>query len=79
MRVSAPSFFWLAHMSTLYLDIETRSTRSLHLSGAWAYADDDTTEVLCLCYAVDDGPVETWLPGQPLPSVFSTIAANLAD
>ena len=47
MRVSAPSFFWLAHMSTLYLDIETRSTRSLHLSGAWAYADDDTTEVLC--------------------------------
>ena len=48
-------------MPDLFWDIETRSAASLRLVGAWNYAAHPTTEVLCLCYAVDDGDVQTWI------------------
>ena len=51
----------------IYLDFETRSTCDLKSAGVYNYAQDLTTEVLCMSYAVDDGEVLTWLPGQPLP------------
>ena len=51
-------------MPDLFWDIESRSAASLRLVGAWNYAAHPTTEILCLCYAVDDGEVQTWLsPG----------------
>ena len=48
-------------MPDLFWDIETRSAASLRLVGAWNYAAHPTTEMLCLCYAVDDGEVQTWI------------------
>jgi DNA polymerase len=51
----------------IWLDFETRSTCDLKSRGVYNYAQDLTTEVLCMSYAVDDGEVVTWLPGQPLP------------
>jgi hypothetical protein len=53
----------------LWLDFETRSTCDLKSRGVYNYAQDLTTEVLCMSYAVDDGEVQTWLPGQPLPDL----------
>ena len=51
----------------IWLDFETRSHCDLKSAGVYNYAQDLTTEVLCMSYAVDDGEVLTWLPGQPLP------------
>ena len=51
-------------------DIETRSRVDLTETGAARYASDPSTEVLCLCYAVDDEPVQLWTPGDPIPSEF---------
>jgi DNA polymerase len=53
----------------IWLDFETRSTCDLKSAGVYNYAQDLTTEVLCMSYAVDDGEVQTWLPGQPLPDL----------
>jgi DNA polymerase len=57
-------------MPTLFWDIETRSTVSLEDAGAWRYAADATTEVLCIGFAVDDSDVQIWTPGQPIPDEF---------
>jgi DNA polymerase len=50
----------------IWLDFETRSTCDLKSAGVYNYAQDLTTEVLCMSYAVDDGEVLTWTSG-PLP------------
>ena len=52
---------------TLWVDFETRSRVDLGAKGVYNYAQDMSTEVLCMSYAFDDGEVVTWLPGQPLP------------
>jgi len=49
----------------LYRDYETRSTLKLKAAGAWKYAADPHTEVTCCAYAVDDGQVTLWTPGNP--------------
>ena len=54
-------------MTIAWIDFETRSRCNLLTKGAYNYALDASTEVLCLCYAFDDGEVQTWLPGTPLP------------
>jgi DNA polymerase len=54
----------------LFRDYETRSTLNLSDVGAWRYAADPSTEVLCVGYAVDDAPVQIWTPGQPIPEEF---------
>jgi DNA polymerase len=51
-------------------DIETRSTLRLADVGAWRYAGDLSTEMLCVGYAVDDGPVKIWTSDQPIPEEF---------
>ena len=43
---------------TVHLDFETRAKVDIWETGAWRYAEDEDTEILCLAYAVDDGPVE---------------------
>jgi DNA polymerase bacteriophage-type len=63
-------------MPTLYFDIETGSPCSLHEHGAWAYAACPDTRVWCLCFAVDDGEVQSWTSGDPVPDVFTAIAAD---
>jgi DNA polymerase len=53
----------------IWLDFETRSRCDLPSRGVYNYAQDASTEVLCMSYAVDDGEVATWLPGQPFPDI----------
>jgi DNA polymerase len=63
-----------------YWDIESRSAAVLgggkHGVGARAYAEHPTTEVLCVSYAHGKGPIETWVPGQPIPEVVRAAAAD---
>ena len=54
-------------MSVLYCDFETRSRVDLGSKGVYNYAQDMSTEVLCMSYAFDDGEVVTWTPDQPFP------------
>lgn len=52
----------------LWLDFETRSRCDLTSAGAYNYAQDGSTEVLCMSYAFGDDEVATWVPGQPFPA-----------
>ena len=49
------------------LDFETYSECDIRASGAYAYANHPTTEVLCMAWAVDDEAPELWTPDQPVP------------
>jgi DNA polymerase len=51
----------------LWLDFETRSRCDLTKHGVYNYAQDLSTNVLCMSYAFDDDDVVTWLPYQPFP------------
>jgi DNA polymerase bacteriophage-type len=63
-------------MPILHRDIETRSTIDLTEVGGWRYAAEPNTGVWCVAYAVDDAPVQTWIPGQPVPEEFFEAARN---
>lgn len=52
----------------LYLDFETKSNCDLRSKGVYNYAQDASTDVLCMSYAFDDEDVVTWTPGQPFPA-----------
>ena len=41
---------------------------NLPVSGVYAYAQDLSTEILCMSYAFDDEEVVTWLPIHPFPT-----------
>lgn len=45
-------------------DFESLSACDLKRAGAYRYWQDPTTEIICLSYSVDDGPIKTWFPGQ---------------
>lgn len=51
----------------LWCDFETRSRCDLISHGGYNYAQDMSTDVLCMSYAFDDGDVITWTPDQPFP------------
>ena len=51
-------------MSILWLDFETRSRCDLLSKGVYNYAQDASTDVLCMSYAFDDEDVVTWVPVQ---------------
>jgi len=51
----------------LYVDFETRSTCDLRAKGVYNYAQDASTDVLCMSYAFNDDEVTTWVPTQPFP------------
>ena len=46
----------------LWLDLETKSQCDLIKKGLMAYAQDITTEIICMSYAFDDGEINTWFP-----------------
>lgn len=54
-------------MDKLWLDYETRSRCDLPAKGAYNYAKDPSTEILCLSYAFNDEEVQTWTPNIPFP------------
>jgi len=45
-------------MTEVHLDFETRSSKNIK-HGAWAYSKHHDTQIMCTCFAVDDGPVQT--------------------
>lgn len=49
-------------MTRLHLDYESRSVVDLIAAGLHAYARDRTTRVLMAAWAIDDEPVQLWLP-----------------
>ncbi len=55
-------------MTILWIDFETRSRVDLGSKGVYNYAQDMSTEVLCMSYAFDDDEVITWTPDQEFPS-----------
>jgi DNA polymerase len=55
-------------MTILWLDFETRSRCDLRSRGVYNYAQDGSTDVLCMSYAFDDDDVRTWTPDQPFPA-----------
>jgi DNA polymerase len=61
---------------SLHRDFETRSKADLKKVGAAVYAADPSTEITWLAYAVDDGPVQQWRPGDVVPAVWFEAAAN---
>jgi DNA polymerase len=63
-------------MPVLHRDFETRSILDLKKVGAYRYAGEPTTGVWCVTFAVDDGPVQIWRPGQPIPEEFRIAARD---
>ena len=55
-------------MSILWIDFETRSRCDLPEAGVYNYAQDASTDVLCMSYAFNDEEVRTWVPGEPFPA-----------
>lgn len=51
------------------IDFETRSRIDIRKAGAGKYAADPSTEILCVCWAVDNGPVFGSL-GNKMPDIF---------
>jgi len=57
------------------MDFETYSECDIFKAGAYAYADHNTTEVLCLAWALGDESPALWTPDMPLPQrLFDLIA-----
>ena len=54
-------------MTKISLDFETYSECDIRSAGAWVYAKDKSTRVLCMGYAIEDEAPQLWLPNQPLP------------
>ena len=61
----------------LWLDFETRSRCDLKAKGVYNYAQDASTDVLCMSYAFDDDEVQTWLPGQPFPEAVRNYSGQI--
>jgi len=55
----------------VYWDVETSSKRELTECGAFIYAADPSTDIHFFCYAVGNGEVQTWRPGNPPPAPFA--------
>lgn len=49
-------------LDKLTLDIETFSRADLKKVGLAKYAEDESTDVNCACWAVGNGPVHAWIP-----------------
>jgi DNA polymerase len=62
-------------MREVIWDVETFSQINLKEHGAYIYAAHVSTGVHFMCYAVDDGEVQVWKLGDPVPEPFANPAA----
>jgi DNA polymerase len=51
----------------MFIDFESKSACDLKKHGVYNYAQDRSTEVLCMSYAFDNEDVQTWTPDLPFP------------
>jgi DNA polymerase len=63
-------------MIELHIDFETRSAVDIKKTGAYRYAEDPSTDVWCAAYAIGNGPVRIWVPGDPCPKEIVDACAN---
>jgi hypothetical protein len=77
MNLHAPNIIAASTQHVLHRDYESRGVLKLEEVGAWKYAADPRTEILCCAYAVDNDPVKLWLPSDPPPPEFFEAAQNL--
>ena len=66
-------------MRITYLDYETYSECNIKKSGAYRYAQHPSTIVLCLSYAVDNGSIQRWFPGDAFPFKRGTFVAHNSE
>lgn len=52
------------------VDFETRSLIDLPKAGLYRYAEDESTDILCMSWAIDDEEPQLWTPLQPFPKAF---------
>ena len=52
-------------MMRLHLDFETFCAYLIRY-GMYRYVEHESFDLLCMCYAFGNGPVELWVPGDPL-------------
>lgn len=62
-------------MSKVYIDFETFSKLDVRQVGAFKYAEHPSTEVLICCWAINDGPVQSWHNGLPFVLLHPLIKA----
>lgn len=58
-------------MSHVNIDFEIRSQIDLPTRGLDVYANDPSTEVICMAYSVDGGPVHIWIPPMAMPAFMT--------
>jgi len=62
---------------SLWVDFETRSACNLMVAGVYNYAQDLSTEVLCMSYAFGDDEVVTWIPTEPFPEKVKSYTGQI--
>lgn len=60
----------------IYIDFETKSPVDIRACGAWVYSEHPETDVHCMAYAIDDGPVQIWNPWLSLPNSLRDLIAQ---
>ena len=67
-------------MREFYFDIETCSALNLTKVGSYLYARHPSTDIRCIsfCLVTDGvrGPIETWMPGEPVPQAAFIVAED---
>ncbi|MEE8518894.1 MAG: hypothetical protein V3S98_07200, partial [Dehalococcoidia bacterium] len=54
-------------MVNITIDFETYSEANLKKVGAWKYSEHPSTDIICMSWAIDDGPWNVWVPGYEFP------------
>jgi DNA polymerase len=63
-----------ATVQTVYWDMEDFSQLRIKVHGTHVRATHASTSIHFFCYAIDDGPVKTWKPGDLTPEPFANPA-----
>lgn len=64
-------------MTVLHYDIESYSECDLRDCGVYKYAEDPSTEMLCMSYRFDKGPVWLWIPHLIHPTLLQQLHERL--
>ena len=60
----------------LHRDFEGFGPLNLKAVGAHRWATDPHSGIYCACFALDDGPVQLWVPPDPPPSEWFEAEVN---
>jgi DNA polymerase len=63
-------------MPRLHVDIESFSRVDLRKCGVYRYAEDESTEVLCIAWALEGGDVQLWTPSDGKPELLARLMAD---